>query len=111
MTIKMLNELEIPLGVFIVLDPGTIIYSNAGEKQRSFLKDQFLEGSLNPIFVAYNIWINQKTYFFERLFGPEVVGIVQVLQAVLNAVEVVGGSLVALHHSQFDVLNNSTEVI
>ena len=46
----MLNELEIPLGVFIVLDPGTIIYSNAGEKQRSFLKDQFLEGSTRERF-------------------------------------------------------------
>ena len=56
MTVKILNDLEIPLGVFIVLDPGTIIYSNAGEKQRSYLKDQFLEGSLDPIFVAYNIW-------------------------------------------------------
>ena len=56
MTVKILNDLEIPLGVFIVLAPGTIIYSNAGEKQRSYLKDQFLEGSLDPIFVAYNIW-------------------------------------------------------
>jgi len=55
LTIKLLNELEIPLGIFIVLDQGTIIYSSSGEKQRNLLKDQFLEGALNPIFVAYNI--------------------------------------------------------
>ena len=54
-TMKLLNELEIPLGIFVVLDRGTLIYSNSGEKQRNLLKDQFLEGKLNPILVAYNI--------------------------------------------------------
>lgn len=54
-TIKLLNELEIPIGVFVVLDPGRIPTNSAGEKQRRLLKDLFLDGKLNPIFVAYNI--------------------------------------------------------
>ena len=54
-TIKLLNELEIPIGVFVVLDPGMIPMNSAGEKQRKLLKDMFLDGKLNPIFVSYNI--------------------------------------------------------
>ena len=52
---RLLNELEIPLGIFVVLDPGTIPTDSAGGKQRKLLCDLFVENALDPIFVTYNM--------------------------------------------------------
>ena len=44
-----------PLGIFVLLDPGTISNDSSGGKQRKLLCDLFIENALDPIFVAYNM--------------------------------------------------------
>ena len=52
-----LEEHYLIVGVVVVVDPGIIPINSRGEKQRMHLRDGFLADQLDPIYVAYNMWL------------------------------------------------------
>ena len=52
-----LEEHHVVVGVVVVVDPGVIPLNSRGEKQRMHLRDSFLADQLDPIYVAYNMWM------------------------------------------------------
>ena len=56
-TTIVLEEHQVVVGVVVVVDPGVIPLNSRGEKQRMHLRDSFLTDQLDPIYVAYNMWL------------------------------------------------------
>lgn len=52
-----LEEHYLVVGVVVIVDPGVIPINSRGEKQRMHLRDGFLADQLDPIYVAYNMWV------------------------------------------------------
>ncbi len=52
-----LEEHHLIVGVVVIVDPGVIPINSRGEKQRMHLRDSFLADQLDPIYVAYNMWV------------------------------------------------------
>lgn len=50
-----LEEHHVIVGVVVIVDQRVVPINSRGEKQRMHLKDRFLAGQLDPIYVAYNI--------------------------------------------------------
>ena len=49
------GDIEVIVGVVVVVDPGVVPINSRGEKQRMHLRDGFLSDLLDPIYVAYNM--------------------------------------------------------
>ncbi len=52
-----LKEHHLIVGVVVIVDSGVIPINSRGEKQRMHLRDSFLADQLDPIYVAYNMWV------------------------------------------------------
>jgi len=50
-----LEEHHLVAGVVVVTDPGTVPINPRGEKQRMLLRDHFLNDSLDPLAINYNM--------------------------------------------------------
>lgn len=50
-----LEEHHVIVGVVVIVDQRVVPINSRGEKQRMHLRDRFLAGQLDPIYVAYNI--------------------------------------------------------
>ena len=50
-----LEEHHVIVGVVVIVDKRVVPINSRGEKQRMHLRDRFLAGHLDPIYVAYNI--------------------------------------------------------
>lgn len=54
-TIAVLEQHQLIVGVVVIVDPGVVPINSRGEKQRMHLRDSFLSDQLDPIYVAYNM--------------------------------------------------------
>jgi len=59
-TSAVLEEHHLVVGVVVVVDPGVVPINSRGEKQRMHLRDGFLADQLDPIYVAYNMWMSVR---------------------------------------------------